>query len=51
MGDMKKHDVVGYAFGALVATGGLMGFVKKRWTTLLLTLTSFLLLSIYWKRT
>ena len=51
MGDLKKHDVVGYAFGALVATGGLMGFVKKRWTTLLLTLTSFLLLSIYWKRT
>ena len=50
MGDMKKHDVVGYAFGALVATGGLMGFVKKRWTTLL-TLTLFLLLSIYWKRT
>ena len=30
MGDMKKHDVAGYAFGALVATGGIMGFVKKR---------------------
>jgi len=30
MSDMKKHDVTGYAFGALVATGGIMGFVKKR---------------------
>ena len=30
MSDMKKHDVAGYAFGALVATGGIMGFVKKR---------------------
>ena len=30
MSDMKKHDVAGYAFGALVATGGIMGFLKKR---------------------
>ena len=30
MGDFKKHDVVGYGFAALVATGGIMGFVKKR---------------------
>jgi len=30
MGDFKKHDIVGYAFGGLVAMGGIMGYVKKR---------------------